>query len=217
MTFETVDIFNGTVALVALALSGLNAYHQFFRRKQDFRVSFLSMSFSPHRLCENSITVETAFVNSGNTPATVSDMALVLAVPDADGHVLLQWERFSDDSVAHAIDVAPGEVVHRSVIFFCTEKNAEELGLPIEGEVSYDTSIRVWVLNHRGERYKADIKGITLYFEGNEVTGAGLKVNQQVRVLPQARRDQSSFSPNALSPEGCSSWKSSEEQSAGTE
>ncbi len=217
MALEAVDVFNGTIALIALSLSGLNAYHQFLRRKQDFRMSFLGISFSPHHLCENTVIVEVAFVNNGNTPATVSDMALVLDEPDEGGHVLLQWERFADDSVAHAIHLAPGEVAHRSVIFFCTEKNAEELGLPPEGEAGFPTAIRVWVVNYKGERYEADIGNIKLYFVGGQVDGAGATVNQQIRVLPQSRKRQSTLSPNALSSEGSSSWGGSEEQPATSE
>jgi hypothetical protein len=177
--WQRLDFWAIVIAVLALGLSGVSMYYQFFY--EPFRMSVSTLlptleesTVDPAR--GDTIAVRIAFANTGKRDATVSRIVFGTLEGEAPVSSTMSWLRFADGTPARVFAVKPGELVVKGVLFDPGSTSlAQRFHIRGDGEESFSSHVTVAVVTPPGEEYHVTLPGPVFRFVDGMYAGGGME------------------------------------------
>ncbi len=158
------------VAGIALLLSGINTYYQFFYNSYQLKVSILDINSSK---IKEAFDVNLAFINKGNQSAAISNASLILPMTLQDDDSFLKIpsnEKNENGSNLWPITLKPGEIITQKVTFIYRGNNEVSISGPDISKIRQMDSSEIKVFKDE-EVDKAYYAGENMYYILSEKYG----------------------------------------------
>mgnify|MGYP001582041731 CR=1 FL=1 len=157
-------IITGVISVIALLISSINLYYQFFKKSNDLKASIFPLNVQRLKFQIDTFTFTIAFVNGGNQSSLISNILLCFYPKDVSNHYqFIEWTRNDDGSSAQPIVMKPGEIILKGVVFDYKDdikRFLSDLGIKNKEQTEIDAKIKFIVIDSLGKKYEIYYEGI---------------------------------------------------------